>query len=90
MTTYKLTYFGARARAELIRLIFVQAEVEFENERLPYYAGTAEWTAKKASKYTTTASISISQYIEFYKCMSVWPVFFAFLVFCWILKCMVT
>ena len=61
MTTYKLTYFGARARAELIRLIFVQAEVEFENERLPYYAGTAEWTAKKASKYTTTASISISQ-----------------------------
>ena len=51
MTTYKLTYFGARARAELIRLIFVQAEVEFENERLPYYAGTAEWPAKKASKH---------------------------------------
>ena len=51
MTTYKLTYFGARARAELIRLIFVQAEVEFGNERLPYYAGTAEWAAKKASKH---------------------------------------
>ena len=51
MTTYKLTYFGARARAELVRLIFVQAEVEFENERLPYYAGTAEWAAKKASKH---------------------------------------
>ena len=51
MTTYKLTYFGARARAELIRLIFVQADVEFENERLPYYAGTAEWAAKKASKH---------------------------------------
>ena len=63
MTTYKLTYFGARARAELIRLIFVQAEVEFENERLPYYAGTAEWAAKKASKhYCTNCNFPVALY----------------------------
>ena len=70
MTTYKLTYFGARARAELIRLIFVQAEVEFENERLPYFAVTAEWAAKKASKhfpvtlYYTNVYFSVSMTVS--------------------------
>lgn len=51
MTTYKLTYFPARARAELIRLIFAQAGVEYENVRLPYYPyGSEEWAAKKESE----------------------------------------
>ena len=51
MTTYKLTYFPARARAELIRLIFAQVGVEYENVRLPYYPyGSAEWAAKRESE----------------------------------------
>lgn len=51
MATYKLTYFPCRGRGELIRLIFAQAEVEYENVRLPYYPfGSAEWAALKKSK----------------------------------------
>ena len=34
MPTYKLTYFDARGRAEVIRLIFAQAGVEYEDNRL--------------------------------------------------------
>ena len=51
MATYKLTYFPCRARGELIRLIFAQAGVEYENVRLPFYPhGSAEWAALKKSK----------------------------------------
>ena len=31
---YKLTYFNFRARAELARLLFACAEVEFDDERI--------------------------------------------------------
>ncbi len=34
MPTYKLYYFPARARAEMLRFIFKQAEVEFEDIRI--------------------------------------------------------
>ena len=51
MATYKLTYFPCRARAELIRLVFAQAGVEYENVRLPFYPhGSAEWEAMKKSE----------------------------------------
>ena len=58
MASYKLTYFPCRARAELIRLIFVQAGVEYENIRLGYYPhGSAEWAAKKKSEFTIILSV---------------------------------
>jgi len=35
MSTYKLTYFNVKARAEIIRLIFAAAGVEYEDVRIP-------------------------------------------------------
>jgi len=43
MSTYKLVYFNARGRAEVARLIFAQAGVDYEDVRL---AGE-EWGKKK-------------------------------------------
>ena len=34
MSTYKLTYFPVRARAEVIRFVFAQAEVKYEDVRI--------------------------------------------------------
>nr|AYN44553.1 glutathione S-transferase S13 [Brachionus koreanus] len=42
MSKYKLTYFDGRGRAELTRLIFVAANVQFEDEIFPF----AEWPGK--------------------------------------------
>ena len=36
MTSYKLVYFDARGRAELIRMIFAAAGVEFSDERVDH------------------------------------------------------
>jgi len=38
-TCYKLTYFPVEAKGELIRLIFAQAEIEYEDVRIPW----ADW-----------------------------------------------
>lgn len=35
MSTYKLTYFPLRARAELARFVFAQAGVKYEDVRIP-------------------------------------------------------
>lgn len=35
MSTYKLTYFPIRARAELARFVFAQAGVKYEDVRIP-------------------------------------------------------
>ena len=35
MSTYKLTYFPVRARAELARFVFAQAGVKYEDVRIP-------------------------------------------------------
>ena len=43
MPTYKLTYFDARGSAEVIRLIFAQAGVEYEDNRLT----SEEWAEFK-------------------------------------------
>jgi len=43
MTTYKLTYFDSRARAEIIRLIFAAAGVKYEDVRIK----KEEWAALK-------------------------------------------
>ncbi|CAH1247078.1 HPGDS [Branchiostoma lanceolatum] len=42
---YKLTYFNARARGELVRLIFAAAGVEYEDVRFDY----EQWAAFKES-----------------------------------------
>ena len=39
MTQYKLTYFNGRGRAEVIRLIFAQAGVKYEDHRIAREAG---------------------------------------------------
>jgi len=44
MSTYKLTYFNARGRAEISRLIFAAAGQEFEDIRVEH----ADWPSKKA------------------------------------------
>ena len=38
MPSFKLVYFPARARAEIIRLLFAQAGVEYEDVRLEFPA----------------------------------------------------
>ena len=43
MSQYKLTYFNLRARAELTRLIFAQAGVEYEDKRI----AKEEWSELK-------------------------------------------
>ena len=45
MSSYKLTYFNARGRAELTRLILAQAGVEYTDERLNY----EEWVQRESS-----------------------------------------
>ena len=45
MSTYKLTYFDLRARAELIRLVFAQAGVQYTDERLAFQ----DWPARAPS-----------------------------------------
>ena len=50
MAAYKLTYFPCRARGELIRLVFAQAGVQYENNRLAFFPmGSPEWDAMKKS-----------------------------------------
>jgi glutathione S-transferase len=44
-TNYKLTYFNARGRGEIIRLVLVTAGVPFEDTRIEH----SEWLAKKPS-----------------------------------------
>lgn len=43
--SYKLSYFPAEAKAELIRFIFVQTDTEYQNIRIPF----EEWPALKPS-----------------------------------------
>ncbi len=47
MPNYKLTYFNARGRAEPIRLIFAQAQVEYDDNRIEQ----PEWPELKKGMY---------------------------------------
>ena len=53
MPQYKLTYFGGRGRAEIIRLIFAQAGVQYEDKRIT----KEEWGELKPS--TPNGSVPI-------------------------------
>ena len=46
MTHYKLIYFNAKGRAELIRLIFAYADVNYDDVRIP----RDQWTDMKPSE----------------------------------------
>lgn len=46
MPSYKLTYFNGKGRAEVTRLIFAQAGVEYEDVRIEI----PDWPKYKASK----------------------------------------
>ena len=46
MPSYKLTYFNLRGRAELARLVFAAAGVEYEDKRI----NREEWAKLKPSK----------------------------------------
>ena len=46
MSTYKLTYFPVRGRAEVIRFVFAQAEVKYEDVRIK----KEDWAELKPSK----------------------------------------
>ena len=59
MATYKLTYFPCKALGELVRLVFVQAGVEYENNRLGFFPfGSAEWSSMKKSKFLTNTQFA--------------------------------
>ena len=46
MPTYRISYFPGRGRAEVMRLLFAQAGVEYEDRRLE----GDEWQALKPGK----------------------------------------
>lgn len=48
MPEYKLIYFNARGRAELIRWIFAYGDIAFTDERFE----RNDWPAKKQSEFT--------------------------------------
>ena len=57
MSTYKLTYFDIRGKAELTRLILAQAGVEYEDIRI----GQDEWRDHlKSSKITARRILSLN------------------------------
>ncbi len=45
MPTYKLIYFDAKGRGEVIRFIFAQSDVQYEDKRVPY--ASEEWAELK-------------------------------------------
>ena len=49
MPEYKLTYFNIRARAEVTRMLFTMAGVEFEDKRFDF--GSPDWPAFKPSVF---------------------------------------
>ncbi|XP_072051484.1 uncharacterized protein [Amphiura filiformis] len=55
MPSYKLTYFDVRGRAEIIRLLFAQAGVKYEDVRIPI--GGEEWKKLKPTMPTGTMPV---------------------------------
>jgi glutathione S-transferase len=54
--SYKLIYFNARGKAELIRFIFAYAGVDYEDERI----SKDKWPELKRSEYLQATTIFIS------------------------------
>ncbi|KAJ7389528.1 hypothetical protein OS493_030913 [Desmophyllum pertusum] len=53
-TTYKLTYFNLRARAEPTRLVFAYAGVDYEDVRISWENKAEEWPPVKKSLMPST------------------------------------
>ena len=58
-TSYKLTYFNLRARAEPTRLVFAYAGVDYEDIRVIYENLAEEWLPMKNSKYQININFSV-------------------------------
>ena len=56
MSKYKLFYFPFPGRGELIRFIFAQAGVEYEDYRIPYEKWVAEIKPSKQLLQSTSTS----------------------------------
>ena len=54
MSKYKLFYFPFPGRGELIRFIFAQAGVEYEDYRIPYEKWVAEIKPSKQLQSTSS------------------------------------
>ena len=59
--SYKLTYFNSRGAAEVARLLFAVAGVEYEDKRVT----SEEWAEMKDSMY-----VCLSIYHFFFDCLS--------------------
>ena len=55
MAQYKLMYFDVMGRAELARMCFAQAGVEFTDDRFSF----EEWPAKKECKFLYASNFYI-------------------------------
>ncbi|KAJ7389527.1 hypothetical protein OS493_030912 [Desmophyllum pertusum] len=53
-TTYKLTYFNLRGRAEPTRLVFAYAGVDYEDVRISWENSAVEWPPIKKSLMPST------------------------------------
>ena len=60
MPAYKLTYFDAKARAEVPRLLFAKAGVQYEDVRV----NEEQFKELKDSKYSIFSCMKISQFDE--------------------------
>ena len=63
MPEYKLTYFNIRARAEVTRMLFTLAGVEFEDKRIDF--GSPDWPEFKPSISLRNQSHLISSFFGF-------------------------
>ena len=61
MSSYKLSYFDIRGKAEIIRLIFAQTGVEYEDIRI----GQDEWRDQLKQSKPETLNPGFHPYINF-------------------------
>ena len=61
MSTYKLTYFDIRGRAEVARLLFVKSGTQFEDNRVDFFD---EWPELKVKISKSKQLVTNSSYMH--------------------------